>query len=63
MDIDYSLLEAEADSGEAGDSGAGDYYTEIGTVTCSGEGFYYCEGRRPLGFQRKTANTSRSQLI
>ena len=53
MDIDYSLLEAEEDSGEAVDSGGSNYYTEIGTVTCSAAGTYYCEGRRPLGFQEK----------
>lgn len=51
MDIDYALLES-GDTGEDVDSG-GDYYAEIGTVTCSAEGQYYCEGRRPIGFQGK----------
>ena len=53
MDIDYAALEEEVDSGEATDSGAEDDEIEIGTVTCSGEGYHYCEGRRPLGFQEK----------
>jgi len=46
QDIDVTLFEQE--SGDTGDDSQ-----VVGTVTCSGEGDHYCEGRRPLGFQNK----------
>ena len=49
-DIDTTLVsDSSADTAEAGDTA--EQSQIVGTVTCSGSGAHYCEGRRPLGFQ------------
>ena len=57
IDTDYfANLDATNDSGMS-DTGNTQDTTVVGTVTCSGDGAYYCEGRRPLGLEEKTDET------